>query len=164
MEPQKNLWEVVNLRSIALVRATAQTTLRPEALPAEGPQLWIDYKMQARSCAPDALIEVTGALNVKGVLRDSEEPCLTVELEHRLIYGVPDDFSLAEDMLSEFAYTSGIVNLWPYWRELTHSFYRQMDLPLPPLPVYRVGRGVDGVDDAPPSEAARPTDLAPADE
>lgn len=151
MENEKKLWEVVSLRNIVLLNASAYTSLRHESPPAESPVLWLDYAMNANPIKEFTLIEVIGSFYVRGMVGEDKTPVLLIELKHRLTYDVPGDFPLGEDSLREFAYTSGILSIWPYWREITHSFYRQMELPMPPLPVYRVGRGIDGVTPADPA-------------
>lgn len=136
------LWQVINLRQVVLRRASAETTLRPNALPEVGPRLVLDYDAKGIDVPGTNSIEVEARLRVLGESAEGAAPALKIEAVYLIIYERPADYVPSDAELNEFANVNGVFNAWPYWREFTHSIYHRMELPLPPLPVFRVGGGV----------------------
>jgi preprotein translocase subunit SecB len=56
-----------------------------------------------------------------------------------LLYDVPGIKGFPDDALAAFAQTTGVFNVWPYWRELVHSMSLRMAIPPVVLPSYRIG-------------------------
>ena len=131
MTEQEALWEVVDIIHIVLVGASVKSRLQVEDLPATGPELTLGCDMRCSHAGPGNPVEVRGTLVVEGKIAGESEPCLQIEIEHRLLYSLPDDYILGEEALQEFAWQNGIFNVWPYWREMVDSIYARMKLPLP---------------------------------
>ncbi len=139
------LQDLVNLVQVSLVDLQAHTTLLPEALPSSPPRLLLDIEAEGVDHPDAALVEVTIRLAVEAATEeDGEDSPLRITASYRVLYQRPPDHEPNEDDLRYFAENNGVFNVWPYWRELTHSLYGRMGVPLPPLPVFRVGRGVHG--------------------
>ena len=158
MTTKQQLWEVVNLRQVSLSRAVVSSTLRPEALPEQPPQLVLDIDARGADLPELSMVEVIATVKITGRGPDAAEaPVFLVEADYRLLYDRPADFEVGDDEVNLFARQNGMFNVWPYWREFTHSIYTRMDLPFPPLPVYRVNGGVHGVPTASETEAPAPS-------
>lgn len=163
--------QVVNLRGIGLTRLTASTQLTYDALPDKPPRLMLEQDASGRDRPDDYTIEVLVVFGIRGTpLPGDTEPSLLIEAQYRILYTRPSDYNATAEEIEEFAQKNGVFNAWPYWRELTHSLYGRMELPLPPIPVFRVNSGVHkpvlstetaavgsvGILGAPPPEALPP--------
>lgn len=141
------LWQVINLLDVRLLDIRA--TVQPDAPldPPVPPVLQLDYRGTGRD-VPDAnRLEVDVHLRVFTGDGQRVEPAadalLHIESTWRVTYSRPADRTPTADELVDFSQRNGVFNVWPYWRELTHSLYGRMGLLFPPLPVFRVGSGAD---------------------
>jgi hypothetical protein len=69
----------------------------------------------------------------------NSEPSLRIECHFVLIYSIPSFEGLADDQFAAFAQTSGLFNLWPFWRQIVHTTTLHLGLPPIILPTHRVG-------------------------
>lgn len=143
---QPPLWQVVNLLDVRLLRLQAETRA-DDALDQSAPTLLqLDYRARARDLSAQNQVEVEVTLRVFTDESNAEgappaSPLLAIEGTWRVLYSRPAGHLASEEELREFAERNGVFNVWPYWRELTHSLYGRMGLAIPPLPVFRVDGG-----------------------
>lgn len=149
------LWQVINLLQVSVTEVRVRTSLIPEALPASPPQLHLDVQARGKDHSDKNIVEVVVNFCVFATPsgEDQDRP-LDIHASYRITYSRPQDFIPTEDELQEFAKNNGVFNAWPYWREFTHSLYGRMNLPFPPLPVFRVGGGIHRQDPPPPQAEA----------
>lgn len=67
-----------------------------------------------------------------------KRPPFEVEARFRILYRRPADFTPTEDEVNEFLAVNGVFNVWPFWRELTSSVFQRVEIPFPPIPLYRI--------------------------
>ncbi len=65
------------------------------------------------------------------------DPAIRVNCSFILVYSITSFDGLTNDQLAAFAQTSGIFNVWPYWRQVVHSASLQLGMPAIVLPTYR---------------------------
>lgn len=83
-------------------------------------------------------IAVTVALRLQLTDSESRGPVvLSVSAEYRLLYSVPAGKTYRPEALKYFGELNGLVNIWPYWRELIHTVAARVGLGSITLPVYR---------------------------
>lgn len=141
----RTLSQVINLLQISVTEFHARTTMIAEDLPPIPPQLFLEVEASGHDHPEKNVLEVVATLCVFAKPQsedEDEEPPLDIRATYRILYGRPPDFVPTNEELQDFARNNGVFNAWPYWRELTHSFYGRMNLPFPPLPVFRVGAGI----------------------
>ena len=63
---------------------------------------------------------------------------LSIEATFALIYSVESLDEFEDASLIAFAWTNGVFNAWPYWREFVQSTVSRMGLPAITIPVFRV--------------------------
>jgi hypothetical protein len=68
----------------------------------------------------------------------ASEALVSLEAEYLLAYKVPETAEYTSHELECFANLSGILHVWPYWRELVHTAIARAGLGSVTLPVYRV--------------------------
>jgi preprotein translocase subunit SecB len=84
---------------------------------------------------------VSFVLHVSGREKDEEDPPLRVKASFVLFYAVASFEGLSDDHFYSFGATNGMLNVWPYWRELVHSMTSRMGMPKPVVvPVFRLGQ------------------------
>ena len=144
-----NLWEVVNLIQISLVSVRAATTLDAEHLPEAPPHLQMHWAATGRDLPDESRVEILAEMSVRASVGEAEEAeeaeeagdpsdPLIVEARYRLLYERPNDYVPTAEEVEAFAGRNGVFNAWPYFRELSHGIYGKMNIPLPPVPVFRV--------------------------
>jgi hypothetical protein len=69
----------------------------------------------------------------------NSEPAIAIDCCFMLVYSLPSFDGLTEDQFVAFAKTSGLFNVWPYWRQVVHNASLQLGLPAVVLPTHRVG-------------------------
>jgi hypothetical protein len=65
------------------------------------------------------------------------DPSARIECHFVLIYSVRSFDELTDGQLAAFAQTSGVFNVWPYWRQIVHTAALQLGIPAIVLPTYR---------------------------
>jgi len=144
-EPTSDLWKVVNLRQITLTRLDARCAWTPEALPEALPKLVLNHAARGRDLPDRNTIEVFATMSVTAVDgAEAKDAPLFIEATYRILYERPPERAPTAEEVQEFASRNGVFNAWPYWRELSHSMYGRMEIPLPPVPVFRVSAGLHG--------------------
>jgi len=137
------LWEIVQLVQVSLASLSVHSTLKPEELPATAPRLVLEVDASASCPSEHPQVEVLVSLRVVAETPDQETPAFSIDGTYRVLYRVPVEARPSDDALQAFAAANGVFNVWPYWRELTHSLYGRMELPFPPIPLYRTANGID---------------------
>lgn len=155
-EDRPALWQVIELRQISLTQTTVRSRLKPEALPDKPPTLVLDVLARGNDLAETSMVEVIATVKITGAEEAEPDPLISIEAEYRVLYSRPENYVPTAEQLDEFAKTNGVFNVWPYWREFTHSLYGRMDLPFPPMPVFRLGGAGEQEDGDGQSEQAHP--------
>ena|ERR1035441_5203057 len=66
------------------------------------------------------------------------KPAVSIECQFVLIYAIPTFEGLTDEQFAAFAHTSGVFNVWPYWRQAVHTASLHLGLPPIVLPTHRV--------------------------
>ena len=72
---------------------------------------------------------------------ETAEPLVRINCTFVLIYAIKTWEGLSEDQFGAFAQTSGMFNVWPFWRQVVHTSTLHLGLPTIVLPTYRVSEG-----------------------
>ncbi|MCB9745678.1 MAG: hypothetical protein H6740_24100 [Alphaproteobacteria bacterium] len=141
LEQRAELWQVIELIQVTLVSLRADNRFLAVDLPDEPPRLSLDWSAEAHDFPDHCLVLVEARFRVDARVPDAEDPSPLMSLDacYQIHYARPAEFTPSQDELEEFARRNGVFNAWPYWRELSHSIYGKMNLPFPPMPVFRVG-------------------------
>lgn len=127
----------VTLEHVALLSCSARTLLDPLTLPEEPPNLQLRQDAEADFDPEHSRLTVFARARFVGLSRDEET--LDIEATYRIHYRLPEGMVPTQRDVDEFAQHNGLFNAWPYLRELVSSLSARMGLPLPPLPLLRVG-------------------------
>jgi hypothetical protein len=63
---------------------------------------------------------------------------LSVEASFALYYSIKSVGDFGDESIKAFAFTNGILNAWPYWREYVQNSVARMGLPPIVIPVFRL--------------------------
>ncbi len=63
---------------------------------------------------------------------------LSIETSFALYYSIKSVGDFGDESIKAFAFTNGIFNAWPYWREYVQSTAARMGLPPIVIPVFRL--------------------------
>jgi len=65
-------------------------------------------------------------------------PAFDLRWTAELVYRISDEGDIDDAALDEFARVNAPFNAWPYWREFVQSAFCRLNLPVSPLPLFRV--------------------------
>ncbi|MDP8224418.1 MAG: protein-export chaperone SecB [Candidatus Lernaella stagnicola] len=140
---QEPLWRVVILKKIHLAELSGHTTWDEQSLPEDPPQLKLDIQPKVLRHVKEHELEIFITFTIKPI--DENLDVFAISATYRLVYTYPDDYDPKKKEIDDFANHNAPFNVWPFWRELFHSITGRMDIPFPPLPLYRVPVGDEGV-------------------
>jgi hypothetical protein len=70
---------------------------------------------------------------------ESAKPAFDLRATAELLYRISEEGSdLEAEDIDEFARINAPFNAWPYWRELVQSALARLNLPVSPLPLFRI--------------------------
>jgi hypothetical protein len=144
-----SLWQVVTLQGVHLRDLHAHNGVITDGVLKGSETIHLHYEATGADDPQASSVVVTVKLSLHLGQADvaPESAPLFITARYQAIYGRPASFVIEPDDLEDFAERNGVLNVWPYWRELTHSLFGRMDLSLPPIPLFRVPGAVQ----APPS-------------
>jgi hypothetical protein len=127
----------VELESIFLRRAdveafSADPTLRFDELDAR-----VENAPRYERNAADVRVYIAFLLDLSEREEGGPKKVLHVSADYVLHYRVPAETEYQPDALKYFAEINGVINAWPYWRELVHTAASRAGLGGITLPVFR---------------------------
>jgi preprotein translocase subunit SecB len=135
-----NVSNAVEISRILLRSAEVKSNFDPEQPPQElapGQQFGTSYAL-SESGALQVLATFALQLKPKAGADDSDTVALSVNAVYEVMYQLKDGSSFEPRELEHFAKLNGVLNLWPYWRELVHTVAARVGIGTITLPVYRV--------------------------
>ncbi|HEV3311524.1 MAG TPA: hypothetical protein VG815_13510, partial [Chloroflexota bacterium] len=85
----------------------------------------------------------------------NSEPAARIECHFVLVYSIRSFEGITDDQIAAFARTSGVFNVWPFWRQAVHTASLHLGLPAIVLPTHRAGEHGTAVSSESPSEASK---------
>ncbi|MCK6513768.1 hypothetical protein L6R46_01755 [Myxococcota bacterium] len=155
--PTPRIWQVVNLQGIHLRDVHAHSGAITDGVLKGSETIHLHYEATGADDPQASSVVVTVKLSLHLGQADvaPESAPLFITARYQAIYGRPASFVIEPDDLEDFAERNGVLNVWPYWRELTHSLFGRMDLSLPPIPLFRVPGAVQTPPSADQDEPTR---------
>ena len=130
--------QFVELRSIVLRRATAETTVHPE-------DQSISWSYRQRHSVRFELLSDSDRLRLYPAFEFAayaadvpSNSLATLEAEYALTYELKLDANKEVEALKIFAEVNGPFAAWPYWRELVQTVTGRLGLPGVLVPVFKV--------------------------
>ena len=130
----------VQIESVTLVQVSMDANLDPTEPPRElrlGQQFRCRY--ETREAQRDRLFVYVSLLFDASVtsLEPSENRVVDLSATFLATYCIDGAASFPEDALQHFADLNGTFNVWPYWRELVHTFTGRAGLSGIVVPVFK---------------------------
>lgn len=129
----EHFWQCVSLKGVRLVSVKADTSLDPDALPQRPPTLSLQWDAAAVASEAGDRVEARIDFSMEGATDSQAQPCLSVQCTYVVTYQCTRP-PRSDEELEQLAFGSAVFNAWPFWRELAHSIYGRMGLPLPIIP------------------------------
>ncbi len=126
---------VAELTSVRVVRCKFSAAPDTMAL-GEKVSLSVRTKSNARLSAEGAAV-CNFSFELSATIEGSELDRIEVSVDFKALYSLHDK-KFSQKQLKAFAGTNGLLNVWPYWRELVQSFTLRAGLPALTLPLFRV--------------------------
>lgn len=148
------LRHVAALQGVRLRDLQAHNTATTEAALNSADGIHLHYEAIGADDPQLSQVTVTVKLSLHlGQADDAPDSApLFITARYEVVYSRPASFRVVPNDLQDFAHHNAMLNVWPQWRELTRSLFRQMDLSLPPIPHFRVPGAVQ----PPPSPTQAP--------
>lgn len=148
------LRHVAALQGVRLRDLQAHNTVTTEAALNSADGIHLHYEAIGADDPQLSQVTVTVKLSLHlGQADDAPDSApLFITARYEVVYSRPAAFRVVPNDLQDFAHHNAMLNVWPQWRELTRSLFRQMDLSLPPIPHFRVPGAVQ----PPPSPTQAP--------
>lgn len=136
--PSARLVSAVQITSIRLVDVVARTRVA-SAEQAGKVELKLGHTGRLKEFRKEGTFTVLATMEMQLVPRkNADRPVVAIRAGFELAYALPPGFTAPRSVLTIFAKTNGIFNVWPYWRELVQSMFVRMALPPIALPVFRL--------------------------